>query len=258
MKLTRREFVAMAAVAGMTKAAWPQSTQPFAPELDSLATYKAPVWFRDAKLGIWNCWGSESVPEQGDWYARHIYEQGSPQNKFHVATYGHPSKFGYKDMVPLWKGENWQPDRLMQLYKKTGAKYFFAIAQHHDNIDTSNSKFHPWNSVKMGPRRDVIGEWAVVVRKHGLRYGVSEHLGASWNWFGVSHRSDTTGPLAGVPYDGANPEFASLYHTGDKDSGWGSWYRNAPESSLACTGIVLPISGSTCCSASWRLSVRPN
>jgi alpha-L-fucosidase len=81
----------------------------------------------------------------------------------------------------------------------------------------------------MGPKRDVIGEWAVVARKHGLRYGVSEHLGASWNWFGVSHGSDKTGPLAGVPYDGANPEWASLYHTGDKDADWGRWYRDVPE-----------------------------
>jgi alpha-L-fucosidase len=229
MKITRRAFVEMAAATGIAKAVPAQTKQLFAPELDSLATYKAPVWFRDAKLGIWNCWGPESVPEQGDWYARNIYLQGQAQYKFHVATYGHPSRFGYKDMVPLWKAENWQPERLMQLYKKAGAKYFFAIAQHHDNIDCWNSKFHPWNSVKMGPRRDVIGEWSKVARKHDMRYGVSEHLGASWNWFGVSHRSDTTGPLAGVPYDGANPEYSSLYHTGDKDSDWGSWYRNAPE-----------------------------
>ncbi len=228
MKLTRREFVAMAAAAGIAKTAPAQARQPFAPEMDSLAKYKAPDWFRDAKLGIWNCWGPESQPEMGDWYARHMYEQGNPTYEQHLKAYGHPSKVGYKDLIPLWRGENWQPERLMKLYKKAGAKYFTAIAQHHDNFDCWNSKYHPWNSVKMGAKRDVIGEWGRIARANGMRFGVSEHLGASWNWFGVSHRSDTTGPFAGVPYDGANPEYASLYHTGDKDSDWGSWYKGAP------------------------------
>ena len=148
----------------------------------------------------------------GDWYARNMYIQGHPQYEDHLMRYGHPSKFGYKDLVPLWLGENWDPDRLMSLYKKAGAKYFCAIAQHHDNIDCWNSRFHRWNSVKMGPRRDVIGEWRDAARKHGLRFGVTEHLAPSWNWFGVSKLTDATGPLAGVPYDGTNPKFDDLYH----------------------------------------------
>jgi alpha-L-fucosidase len=202
---------------------------PFAATLDSLAGYKCPDWFRDAKLGIWNCWGPESQPEMGDWYARHMYEQGHPSYEQHLKTYGHPSKVGYKDLIPLWRGENWQPERLMKLYKKTGAKYFCAIAQHHDNFDCWNSKWHGWNSVKMGAKRDVLAEWGRVARAEGLRYGVTEHLGASWNWFGLSHTADKTGPLAGVPYDGADPRWASLYHTGDAKSEWGSWYNGVPE-----------------------------
>ena len=106
----------------------------------------------------------------------------------------------------------------MGLYKKAGAKYFCAIAQHHDNIDCWNSRFHGWNSVKMGPRRDVIGEWRDVTRKHGLRFGVTEHLGASWNWFGVSKLADATGPFAGVSYDGVNPLYDELYHSGQRAS----------------------------------------
>jgi alpha-L-fucosidase len=133
-------------------------------------------------------------------------------------------------MVPLWHAENWQPDRLMGLYKKAGARYFFAIAQHHDNIDCWNSKYHPWNSVKMGPKKDVLAIWGKTARAHGLKYGVSEHLGASWNWLGVSHTADKTGPKAGVPYDGADPAYASLYHSGDEKSEWYAWYHNAPES----------------------------
>jgi alpha-L-fucosidase len=165
----------------------------------------------------------------GDWYARNMYIQGHPQYEDHLARYGHPSKFGYKDIVPLWRGENWNPDRLMGLYKKAGAKYFCAIAQHHDNIDCWNSRFHGWNSVKMGPRRDVIGEWRDAARKQGLRFGVTEHLGASWNWFGVSKLADATGSLAGVPYDGANPKFDELYHSGNAHRDC-PWYRDVPES----------------------------
>jgi alpha-L-fucosidase len=201
----------------------------FQPELQSLATYKAPEWFRDAKLGMWACWGPEAVPEMGDWYARNMYIEGHQQYEDHLKRYGHPSKVGYKDMVPLWKGENWDPDRLMGLYQKGGAKYFCAIAQHHDNIDCWNSKHHEWNSVKMGPHKDVIGIWRDTARKHGLRFGVTEHLGASWNWYGVTKLSDATGPLAGVHYDGANAEWKDLYHWDNAGESAKPWYRNVPE-----------------------------
>jgi alpha-L-fucosidase len=232
--MDRRQFLALAAAASLA----PRASRAFAgapaplftPDLDSLATYRAPDWFRDAKLGIWACWGPESVPEMGDWYARKMYVQGDPSYQQHLEAYGHPSKSGYKDIVPLWHAEAWQPDRLMKLYKAAGARYFCAIAQHHDNIDCWNSKYHPWNSVAMGPHKDVIGTWRDTARAHGLRFGVTEHLGASWNWFGVAHTADATGPLAGVPYDGANPAYAALYHSGDAQSDWHAWYRNAPES----------------------------
>jgi alpha-L-fucosidase len=233
MRLNRRDFVGLAgatAASSLLPARASASDISFSPELDSLKAYRAPDWFRDAKLGFWACWGPEAVPEMGDWYARNMYIQDHPQYEDHLKRYGHPSKFGYKDLVPLWRGENWNPDRLMGLYKKAGAKYFCAIAQHHDNIDCWNSRFHSWNSVKMGPKRDVIGEWRDAARKHGLRFGVTEHLGASWNWFGVSKLADATGPLAGVPYDGANPKFDELYHSGNAHPDCPPWYRNTPES----------------------------
>ncbi len=233
MKFTRREFVALAGAAGMAalaKADVRQNAPLFTPDMESLTKYRTPDWFRDAKLGMWACWGPEAVPEMGDWYARNLYIQGHEQYEHHLKTYGHPSKMGYKDLVPLWKGENWDPNRLMGLYKKAGAKYFCAIAQHHDNIDCWNSKYHSWNSVKMGPKKDIIGTWRDVARQHGLRFGVTEHLAASWNWFGVSKLSDSTGPLAGVPYDGANPAYDELYHTGNAQPKHDPWYRNAPES----------------------------
>ena len=91
---------------------------PFQPTWESLKTYQCPDWFRDAKLGIWAVWGPESVPEQGDWYARQLYIEGHPQYLHHLQTYGPPSKFGYKDIIPLWKAERWDPDRLMAAVQK--------------------------------------------------------------------------------------------------------------------------------------------
>ena len=188
----------------------------FQPTDASLKQYRCPAWFRDAKLGIWAVWGPESVPMQGDWYARNLYLPDHPQHKFHLAHYGHPSKFGFKDIIPLWKAEKWDPDRLMALYQKAGAKYFCMIAEHHDNFDCWNSKFQRWNSVNMGPHRDIAGQWQQAARKRGLRFGMTEHLAASWWFYSAAKGADKQGPLAGVPYDGADPRFADLYWTGNE------------------------------------------
>ena len=184
----------------------------FKPNKESLKQYKYPEWFRDAKFGIWAHWGPQAVPRQGDWYARKMYEEGSDDYKYHVAHYGHPSKFGYKDIIPLWKAERWDPEKLMALYKKAGAKYFVSMGTHHDDFFLWNSKIHKWNAVNYGPKKDVVGIWQAAAKKEGLRFGVSEHLGASFTWFQSSHRSDTTGPMKGIPYDGANPMYQDLYH----------------------------------------------
>jgi len=194
----------------------------FEPTFDSFKQYQCPEWFRDAKLGIWAHWGPQAVPMAGDWYARNMYIQGERQYKDHLDKYGPPSKLGYKDIIPLWKAEKWDPDRLMALYKKAGARYFVSMACHHDNFDLWNSKFHTWNAVNMGPKRDVVGDWQKAARKLGLRFGVSEHMGASFTWFQPSHGADKTGPQAGVPYDGADPKFEELYHwpAAAGDTGW--------------------------------------
>jgi alpha-L-fucosidase len=198
-----------------------QDTQPYVPLIEdgpfkgtreSLSHYAVPKWFGEAKFGIWAHWGPQSAAEAGDWYARNIYIQGSRQNKYHVEHYGHPSKFGHKDLIPTWKGDKFDPDLLMSLYKKAGAKYFMSMGVHHDNFDLWNSKHTRWNSVNMGPKKDIVGLWREAARKQGLPFGVSDHLWISYKWFGVSHRSDKEGPLAGVPYDGADPKFADLYH----------------------------------------------
>jgi alpha-L-fucosidase len=120
----------------------------FKPSDESFKQYQYPDWFRDAKFGIWSHWGPQAVPRQGDWYARRMYMHDSvgrggnavqdPANKYHLEHYCHPSKFGYKDIIPLWKAERWDPEQLMALYKKAGAKYFVSMGSHHDN-------FYLWN-----------------------------------------------------------------------------------------------------------------
>ncbi|HEX4053095.1 MAG TPA: alpha-L-fucosidase [Tepidisphaeraceae bacterium] len=175
---------------------------PFKPDWDSLKQYQTPEWFKDAKFGIWAHWSAQCVPEQGDWYARQMYQQGSDDYKYQLGFYGHPSVFGFKDIDHIWHAENWDPEKLMNLYKRAGAQYFMALANHHDNFDCFDSKYQPWNSVNIGPKKDIVGIWAKVAREHGLRFGVSVHASHAWSWFEVAQGSDKTGPWAGVPYDG--------------------------------------------------------
>ena len=192
----------------------PVAPGPFKGTRESLRQWQVPEWYRDAKFGIWAHWGPQSSVEYGDWYARNMYVQGSKQYEYHVKTYGHPSKVGYKDIAPLWKADRFDPDHLLSLYKKAGAKYFCSMAVHHDNFDLWNSAHQPrWNAVVTGPKRDIVGEFKKAANKHGLRFAVSEHLAPSYHWFSTSHTSDTMGPLAGVRYDGNNPAFADLYHS---------------------------------------------
>ena len=216
----------------------PVAPGPFNGSMDSLTNYSCPDWFRDAKFGIWAHWGPQSVPMEGDWYARKMYIADDVDKKTgkhtgptadykdHLARFGHPSTNGWKDIVPLWKAEKWQPEKLMELYKQAGAKYFVSMGSHHDNFFLWNSKLHQWNSVLVGPHRDVVGEWQAAAKKNGLPFGVSEHLGASFWWFQVAHGSDSTGPLAGVPYDGANSNNWDLYHFPAADTN--RWYSNDP------------------------------
>ena len=174
----------------------------FEPTWESLKGYRVPEWFRNVKFGIWAHWGPQCVEGSGDWMARSLYMEGSNEYKYHVENYGHPSEVGFKDIIPLWKAENWDPDKLVAYYKKIGAQYFFALGNHHDNMDLWDSKYQPWNSMNMGPGRDILAEWEKAARRHGLYFGVSLHADHAWTWYEPSQRHDTEGPKAGIPYDG--------------------------------------------------------
>ena len=192
--------------------AYPMQSGRFRGTWDSLDKYEYPEWFRDAKFGIWAIIGPQCVPMQGDWYARHMYIQGHRQYEHHVKTYGHPSKFGYKDLIRTFDPKKLDFDKLVGLYKRAGARYAVILAVHHDNFDLWNSKHHEWNSVHKGPKRDLVGEFRDAAAKHDIRFGVTTHLARTYSWLQTSHGADKEGPLAGVPYDGADPNYQSLYH----------------------------------------------
>lgn len=181
----------------------PIAPGPFKPTWESLQNYKTPDWFRNAKFGMWAHWGPQCQAEAGDWYARNMYQEGSSQYKIHLEKYGHPSKFGFKDVINEWKAEKWDPEELVSFYKSAGAQYFMALANHHDNFDLYDSKYQKyWNSTKIGPKKDLIGGWAKAARNNGLPFGVSIHASHAWRWYEVAQRADKTGQYAGIPYDG--------------------------------------------------------
>ena len=209
MSPTRREFLRTGAVAaaGLALPRVPPlgahaRFDEFQPTWASLSQFRTPEWFRDAKFGMWAHWGPQCQPEQGDWYARQMYEQGNRYYIGHVMRYGHPSKVGFKDVIRQWRAESWHPDELVALYRQAGAQYFMALANHHDNLDLWHSKHQPWNSVRVGPKKDLIAGWARATRRAGMKFAVSVHAAHAWSWYEVTQGADKEGPYAGVPYDG--------------------------------------------------------
>ena len=174
----------------------------YQPQWESLKKHKTPEWFRNAKFGIWAHWGPQCVEGSGDWMAREMYMEGTYAYNYHKEHYGHPSEFGFKDILPLFKAEKWDPDKLIERYKRLGAQYFFVLGNHHDNFDLWDSKYQEWNSVNIGPKKDLIDGWAKAAKKHGLPLGISFHADHAWNWYEPSQRYDINGSKAGEYYDG--------------------------------------------------------
>lgn len=200
----------------------PMQTGRFEPTWESLKQYETPEWFRNAKFGIWAHWGPQCVEGSGDWMARNMYMEGSREYKYHVEHYGHPSEFGFKDILPLFKAENWQPDSLVAYYKSLGAQYFFALGNHHDNFDLWDSKYQEWNSMRIGPKRDILAEWAAAAKKAGLPFGISFHADHAWLFYEPAQRYDLNGDKVGELYDG----------TLTKADGTGQWWEGLDPQNL--------------------------
>lgn len=199
-------------------------TGKFKPEWESLETHQVPQWFRNAKFGIWAHWGPQCVEGSGDWMARGLYIEGSREYKFHCENYGHPSEVGFKDILPLFKAENWNPDSLVARYKRCGAQYFFVLGNHHDNFDLWDSKYQPWNSKNIGPKKDILDLWAKAAKKAGLPFGISFHADHAWTWYEPAQRYDVNGDKAGVYYDGKLT----------KEDGKGKWWDGLDPQMLYC------------------------
>jgi alpha-L-fucosidase len=189
---------------------FPIAPGPFGPTWESIAEHYpaqegGPAWLREAKFGIWVHFGAQSAGQSGDWYAKRLYGHDpkyAQHRENHLKNYGHPSEVGYKDVLHTWNPSKFDPAKLVQTYHDAGARFLFIQGVHHDNFDNWNSKYQPWNSVNLGPKRDLLREWTDAARQAHMRYGVAFHHEYTWWWYQTAFGSDPTGPRAGVPYDG--------------------------------------------------------
>lgn len=206
----------------------PVKTGEYAPDWANLSKWECPEWYKDIKFGVWAHWDPQCQAADGDWYARGMYFKDSENYKWHKEHYGDPcvkdTEHGYKDLCNEWKAENWKPDSLVRLYHEMGARYFFAMGQHHDNFDCWDSPYQPWNSKNIGPKRDILGEWAAACKEHGMPLGVSMHGSHTWTWFEITQKYDgnmTKADGAGKWWDGYDPQ--DLYAQNHTPSpGWES------------------------------------
>lgn len=182
----------------------PITSGPYEPTWKSIeANYPGtPEWLRDSKFGIWIHFGPQSAGESGDWYARKMYVEGTLAYENHLKNYGHPSEVGYKEVLRDWNPNKFNPQALVDIYKDAGARFLIVQGVHHDQFDMWDSKYQPWNSTRLGPKRDLIGEWEKAAREAGIRFGLTFHHEYSWWWWQTAFQSDTKGDKKGVPYDG--------------------------------------------------------
>ena len=200
------------------------------PNWESMSkNYHVPQWLQDGKLGVWFHWGipssvDEDRPLDGSWYGRNMYGGGKKMaqelSAWHIKRYGALEDFGYEKLIPLFKGENWNPDALTSFVKNNGARFIMPVATHHDNFDMYDSDLNPWNSVDMGPKRDVLGEWKAAAKKYDVKFGISTHLYWSPGWWRPARKYQKEGTLEwklfNMDYD--TKEFAS------QDSWNKHWY----------------------------------
>ncbi len=182
-----------------------ETNGPFEPDWNSISSNVpgngTPAWLREAKFGIWFHFGPQANLESADWSAQHMYQQGSWVYNNHLANFGHPTTNGYKDVINAWDPNQYDPAALAQLFHDAGARFVLVQGVHHDNFDNWNSTYNPWNIVNFGAQRDTMTEWKSALTNLNMHMGVAFHHEYSWWFTQPDFLSDSSGPLAGVPYD---------------------------------------------------------
>ncbi len=236
MQMTRREAIRLTAAGASAaqlvhgQAAPSIAPGPFQGTRESLHTYRVPEWFRDAKFGIWAHWGPQSAPEYGDWYARNMYIQGHRQYKYHVQNYGHPSKFGFKDIIPTWKAEKFDPDGLMVALQEGGREVLRQHGRAPRQLRPVELQAQQLECGEDGPEE---GHRGALPQGGAQSTGCASASASTWPSATTGSRPATAptrnGPFKGVPYDGADPKYASLYHE----------THDAPKSAWEQAGVPL-------------------
>lgn len=206
---------------------------PYKADYESLKKLGTPDWFRDAKFGVFIHWGPYAVPANGsEWYPRRMYQEYATTPKgvvnkkkkdpvfaHHIENYGPQKQFGYKDFIPQFKAEKWDPEAWVSLFQKAGIRYVVPVAEHHDGFAMYDSSHTTWDSVEMGPKRDVIGELAAACREQDMHFGVSSHFAYNWHYYTHEDRFDTSDPkyasLYGRPHESMSPadqEFLDVWY----------------------------------------------
>jgi alpha-L-fucosidase len=200
-----------------------EEVQVYEPTWNSLGRHAIPEWFKDAKFGIYTHWGGYSVPAKGpngSWYPHNMYKKGTEQYEYHVANYGDPSEFGYKDIIGLFKAEKFDADEWAELFKKSGARFAGPVAEHHDGFSMWNSKLTTWDAFDKGPKRDVVGELEKAIKKRGMKYITTFHHATHWAYYAHWIKE----------FDCSNPEYSDLYGPmHDQDADWPEWYNISPD-----------------------------
>ncbi|WP_022902391.1 alpha-L-fucosidase [Curtobacterium sp. B8] len=176
---------------------------PYDATWESLQRYTPPRWYQDAKFGVFLHWGVYSVPAfRNEWYSRDMYREGTPEFEHHVATYGPQSGFGYKDFIPSFTMERFDPHAWAALFRRAGAQFVVPVAEHHDGFAMYDTDRSRWSAARMGPERDVFGDLLGAVDDAFMVRGASSHRAEHWFFMNGGTRFDS---------DVLDPRFIDFY-----------------------------------------------
>jgi alpha-L-fucosidase len=188
-----------------------KSPREYSPDWESVTRHPVPEWFRDAKFGIYFHWGVYSVPAyENEWYSHWMYVKDHPVNRYHIETYGPLDEFGYKDFIPMFTAEKFDPDGWAALFKEAGARFAGPVAEHADGFAMWDSELTRWDAAEMGPKRDVVGEMERAIRAQGLKFITSLHHSWLYGWY----------PTWDEHTDAGDPAYSELYGPRVPSTAW--------------------------------------